>query len=249
MKLIVLGSGTCVPSLKRNASGYYLEATGLNILIDCGNGVLLQLERAGKSYKNIDAVFITHTHPDHVSDLVAVLHATLAAPGLRRIKDLLLAGPEDFGSYYKKCVASCLSSPKTFGIDVTEVEDKFMLGDLQVFAAPSVHSAQGFAYRFEAEGKSVVITGDSDYDRGLVDLSRNADLLIADCSYPDSLKVAGHMTPSECGRLAAQARVKRLLLSHIYPGDYEDSILLEECMKVFGGDVSLAEDLMEIDLS
>ena len=70
MKLIVLGSGTCVPSLKRSAPAYYLEAEGKQILIDCGGGTLLQLEKIGKSYKDIDAVFITHTHPDHIADLM-----------------------------------------------------------------------------------------------------------------------------------------------------------------------------------
>jgi ribonuclease BN (tRNA processing enzyme) len=248
VKLIVLGSGTCVPSLKRNAPGHYLETAGLNILIDCGNGVLLQLERAGKSYRNIDAVFITHAHPDHVSDLVAFLHATLATPGFKRNKNLFLIGPTGFEAIYKKCIAPFLRTSNEFRTQVIGIEDKYSLGEMRVFSTPSVHSAQGVAYRFEAEGKSVVITGDSDYDRGLVDLSRNADVLIADCSYPDSLKVVGHMTPSECGRLAVNARVKRLVLSHIYPGEYDDSIFLAECRKVYGGRLTLAEDLMEIDL-
>ena len=69
MKLIVLGSGTCVPSLKRNAPGYYIEAEDYRILVDCGSGTLLQLERAGRNYKDLDAVFITHRHPDHFADL------------------------------------------------------------------------------------------------------------------------------------------------------------------------------------
>ena len=78
MKLIILGSGTCVPSLKRSAPGYYLHAEDWQALVDCGSGTLLQLERAGKSYKDIDAVFITHGHPDHFADLMPLVHALLA---------------------------------------------------------------------------------------------------------------------------------------------------------------------------
>ena len=68
MQLIVLGSGTTVPSALRNAAGYYLAVHNQEFLIDCGSGVLVQLERTGKSYRTLDAVFITHTHPDHIGD-------------------------------------------------------------------------------------------------------------------------------------------------------------------------------------
>ncbi len=63
------------------------------------------------------------------------------------------------------------------------------------------------------------------------------------------MKVAGHLTPSECGRIAKEAHVKNLILSHIYPGDYTATDLLNECKSVFDGDVVVAEDLMEFDIS
>jgi ribonuclease BN (tRNA processing enzyme) len=69
MKLIVLGSGTGVPSLVRNAPGYFTEALGQELLLDCGSGTLLQMERVGKRYHTLDAVLMTHTHPDHIGDL------------------------------------------------------------------------------------------------------------------------------------------------------------------------------------
>lgn len=133
MKLIVLGSGTCVPSLKRNAPGYYLEAAGLQILVDCGSGTLLQLERAKKSYKDIDAVFITHTHPDHISDLISLIHANRATPNYKREKDLRIVGPEGLKKFYDRYIASCVKSPKTFHINVVEIEDKLDLGHIHVF--------------------------------------------------------------------------------------------------------------------
>ncbi|HHN65197.1 MAG TPA: ribonuclease Z, partial [Nitrospirae bacterium] len=80
MQLLILGSGTCVPSLQRNAPGYLLELEGMRVLVDCGSGILLQLERAGRSYRDIDAVFITHSHPDHISDLMPLIHALIATP-------------------------------------------------------------------------------------------------------------------------------------------------------------------------
>jgi ribonuclease BN (tRNA processing enzyme) len=93
-----------------------------------------------------------------------------------------------------------------------------------------------------------VITGDSDYDDKLVDLARDADIIIADCSYPDSMKVSGHMIPKECGLLAKNAGVKKLVLSHIYSDPSPDEERIAESRAVFDGEVVLAEDLMEFDI-
>lgn len=248
MRLIVLGSGTCVPSLKRNAPGYYLNVSDKEILIDCGSGTLLQLEKAGKSYKSIDAVFITHTHPDHISDLVPFIQALLATPGFKREKDILIVGPNGLKGFYERCIASFVRSPKTFHCEILEIKDKLDLDYLFVFSIKTVHTENSIAYRFEVEGKSVIFTGDCDFDQQLIKFSENADLLVMDCSFPDSLKVRGHLTPKECGLIAESAKVKVLLLSHIYPTSYPDDLRLMECRRFFNGEVRLAEDLMEIKI-
>jgi ribonuclease BN (tRNA processing enzyme) len=248
MNLIILGSGTCVPSLKRNAPGYYLEVFDKKILIDCGNGTVLQLEKAGKSYKDIDAVFITHTHPDHISGLMPFIHALLATPGFKREKDLLIIGPRGLKKFYESCINHVMKIPKSFTINAIEIEDKLDLGYLHVFSKKTVHSENSIAYRFEDEEKSVVITGDCDYDEGIVEFSKDVDLLIIDCSFPDAMKVAGHLTPKECGLVAKKAKVKKLILSHLYPTSYTDSERLKECKVIFDGNVLLAEDLMEVNI-
>jgi ribonuclease BN (tRNA processing enzyme) len=248
MRFIVLGSGTCVPSLKRNAPGYFLEVSQRSIFVDCGSGTLLQLERTGRSYRDLDAVFITHTHPDHVSDLMPLIHALGGTPEFRREKDLLIVGPPGMEKFYERCLCSVMRKSRTFHIEIIEMEDKLDLGYTHVLASRTVHSAQSFAYRFSDGERSVVISGDCDYDEGLIELSQNTDLLVLDCSYPEALKEAGHLSPKECGRIARKARVKRLLLSHLYPTPYPDEIRLEECRVEFKGKVSMAEDLMEIDL-
>ncbi len=248
MKLIVLGSGTCVPSLIRNAPGYYLEAEDHQILVDCGSGTLLQLEKAGKSYKYVDAVFITHRHPDHFADLMPLIQALIATPEFRREKDLFIIAPGGFIVYYEKAIASILGKPKDFTVTLIEIEDKLDFGPFHIFTEKTVHSSDSIAYRFEYGGKSIVFTGDADYDQGVIALAQNADLLIADCSFPDSQKAKGHLTSKECGFVAAKAGVKKLLLSHLYPSEISDDERLRECKAVFEGEVVLAEDLMEIEI-
>jgi len=237
-----------VPSLKRNAPGYYLEVFDKKILADCGNGTILQLEKAGKSYKDIDAVFITHTHPDHISGLMPFIHALLATPNFKRGKDLLIVGPRGLKKFYESCISHVMKKPKSFTIDAIEIEDKLDLGYLHVFSKKTVHSENSIAYRFEDGGKSIVITGDCDYDEGIVELSQDVDLLIIDCSFPDAMKVPGHLTPKECGLVAKKAKAKKLILSHLYPSSYPDSEKIKECRVVFDGDVLLAEDLMEVNV-
>ena len=73
MLLKILGSGTCMISLKRSSPANYLKIGEKQILVDCGPGTLTQLEKAGVPYKDIDMVFITHYHIDHISDLDALI--------------------------------------------------------------------------------------------------------------------------------------------------------------------------------
>ena len=248
MRCIILGSGTCVPSLKRNAPGYYLEAEGCRVLVDCGSGTLLQLERAGRSYREIDAVFITHKHPDHFADLMPLIQAQMATPKFTRTKDLHVICPEAFLDYYEKAIASVLGRPAGFAVRTEAARKKMDFGPFHILTAHAVHSPDSISYRFEHGGKSLVFTGDADYDQGIIALAQGADLLVADCSFPDSLKVPGHLSAKECGMVAQQAGVKQLVLSHIYPADTPDEDRLKESREAFGGTVILAQDLLAIDV-
>jgi len=248
IKLTVLGSGTCVPSIKRNAPGYLLEAAEFRALVDCGSGTLLQLEKAGRSYREIDAVFITHRHPDHFADLIPLVQALLATPNYKREKDIFIIAPEGFREYYNMTVGSLLSGAILDFIRIVEIHNKLDLGPFHVLTAKTVHSQDSIAYRFEHNGKTVVFTGDADYDQGIIDLSKGADLLIADCSFPDEMKTKGHLCSRECGLIAEKAGVKKLVLSHIYPDDSPDIERVTESGKTFGGEIILAEDLMELEI-
>ena len=99
MQLTILGSGTCVPSLKRSSPANFLKIKDKNILIDCGVGTLRQLLKAKLGYRALDIVFITHFHPDHISELDALIQALLWTPGFNRQKDLFLVGPIGFKKY------------------------------------------------------------------------------------------------------------------------------------------------------
>ena len=110
------------------------------------------------------------------------------------------------------------------------------------------HMSESVGYRIEfKDGKSMVISGDTDYCKNLVDLAFEADLLVIECSFPDGKKIEGHLTPALAGRIGLESRCKRLLLTHLYPiCDQFD--ILKQCEKVYKGEIILGEDLMRISI-
>jgi ribonuclease BN (tRNA processing enzyme) len=250
MKLIILGSGTGVPLLHRHSPGYYVETENYQFQVDCGSGSMRQLEHAGKSYKTLDAVFFTHTHPDHIGDLIPLIHALKVTPGFRREKPLNLFGPPGFAEFFNNFVAPVVKLPKHFSIAVQEVTRGFEVADLRGLTTPTVHSdyLNSVAYRFEQANRSLTLSGDCDYDSGIIALSREADLAVLDCSFPHALKVEGHLSATQCGEIAEQAGVKRLILSHLYPVSVAQDTRLAEARAACAAEVQLAEDLLEIEL-
>ncbi len=216
--------------------------------MDCGSGTLRQLLRVQTSCTEVDSVFITHIHPDHIGDLIPLIHALKIGWGARRERPLELFGPPGFRAYYANCVAPVARPPRHFEIRIDEVGNNFAWRGLEVVTVPTVHSDQvaSVAYRFNTANESLVISGDCDYEPGLVSIGHQADIMVIDCSFPDALKIAGHCSASECGRVAAEARVRHLLLSHLYPVPPMQDTRLAEARAACDSRVSMACDLMTI---
>ena len=252
MEAIILGSGTCVPSLRRAGPGACLRTSQYNIMIDSAAGTLRQLVSAGINYDEVDIILYTHLHPDHVTEIIPYLFATKYAPGFQRNKPVLIMGGEGFKAFLdslQACFGQWLM-PKQGAVVIDEfpvaMPASVQMPPLIIKSAPTKHTPQSLAYRIEDEnGKSAVFSGDTDYCEELIELAYQADLLVIECAAPEGYKVEGHLTPSECGRIAAKAEVKKLILTHFYPlCDQHD--LITPCKKFYGGEVVLAEDLMVI---
>jgi ribonuclease BN (tRNA processing enzyme) len=257
MELIILGSGTGVPSLTRGPPGFLVKAENQSILLDGGSGTLVRMLQAGVTYKDLDAVLYTHIHPDHCADLVPLLFACKYQEEPRQ-KDLLIIGGsrrwpfgQGFRNYFEglRWVHGSWIEPQTFRILVREVAaDEVTIGDLRVTALPLDHMPESVGYRITSpQGRSLVYSGDTDYCPNIVELARGADLLILECSFPEGRKVPGHLTPALAGRIAHEAECKRLCLTHFYPPcDHAD--IKEASRQVFKGEVILAEDMMRITI-
>ena len=127
-------------------------------------------------------------------------------------------------------------------------ESEAASGDFSMAVAPVAHNPESLAYRITGQdGKSIVYSGDTDYSDNLIALARGADLLICESAFPVELKVPGHLTPPEAGRIAAAADVGALVLTHFYP-ECDEVDMAAQCRQTWSGPLFLAEDLMKIDL-
>jgi ribonuclease BN (tRNA processing enzyme) len=242
----VLGSGTGVPCLERCGPGYFIRIGRTTALVDCGNGAVHQLLRAGEQVAGLDAVFVTHAHADHISDLVPLIHALILDP--ERSKPLRIIGPDGFSDLCQRLILPLTGVPDSFEIRVADASKRFTWAECQVLTTSTVHSRRlaSVAYRFEYRQRSVVFSGDTDDDLDLSIFAQGADLLVLDCSFTDAMKAEGHLAAGECGRLAARASARRVLLSHIYAGTEPAELRIEQCKTYYSGPVQLAEDLMEL---
>ncbi len=249
LALTVLGSGAGVPLPDRACAGYWVQAPGFSALVDCGSGTLRRLVEHGGDYRALDAVFITHVHSDHVGELPLLVHALRATPGYRHVRPLHLFGPPGFPAFFDAHVGA-LAPTKALDLRVAEAAARQVVHGVEVRSAPTVHSPRlpSRAYRFSHAGRAAVLTGDAELDPALVDFARGADLLIADCSFPDALKIPGHMAGSECGRLAREAGVGQLVLSHLYPLEARHETRLAEARAAGAGHVVLAHDGLRLAL-
>jgi len=250
MEITVVGSGTVVPRLARRQSCVVVEAGGETCAFDLGSGAVRGMVRAGLDPFRVDRVFFTHFHPDHTVDVVPLMFAFMYGAEQQREKPFHLYGPEPFRKFFD---------------GITTVWGEWMLGDystgiselphtcpspldLPGFGlswAPAEHRPESIAYRLEGENGAFVYTGDTEYAETVVELARGAHTLLIECSFPDDLPVPSHLTPSGVARIAREAGVGRVVLTHVYPrADALD--LVEEVGRGYEGEVLVARDGMKI---
>lgn len=251
MRVTILGSGTGEPSVKRASPGLVVSVGKENLLFDLGPGSLRRAREAGFTFLDIDRIFFTHFHVDHVSDLAPLFFAC-NNPRLPRTEALPIYGPRGLKAFYTGLLGLYGDQIDTKGyytLDLHELGEEEIRTEYCTIRTRSLpHTESSLGYRIEGpDGRTAVYSGDTDYCANLVDLARSADLLILESAFPNSYKVEGHLTPLEAGRPAKEAGAKRLLLIHLYP--LCDSVdVMAECRDVFGGEIMIAEDLMRIDV-
>ena len=250
----ILGSGTCVPSLERSSCSVMLEVGGARLLFDSGPGTIRRLLRANTTIFQVDYIFYSHFHPDHSAELVPFIFSTKYPDmGQRQTVLTIIAGNgfADFfaglRSVYGKWIELDPGLMQIIELN-NQSADSIQMKGFAVQSAPVEHNPESIAYRITSQGGySVVYSGDTDYSENLIELSKDADILICESALPDDLHLKGHLTPSLAGDIATRAGVKKLILTHFYP-ECEQTDIKKECRKTYDGTLVLAEDLMRIEV-
>jgi len=279
-RVILLGTkgGPRVGEAGRSNPSTLILVEDVPYVVDCGSGVSRQLMSAGVSLNRLRYIFITHHHSDHNLEYGPLLYNAwitglplqvdaYGPAGLRKMT-------EDFFNYQKfdidtRIVDEGRPDPRKVVVahdfnkpGLVMQNDKVKVTSCLVRHPPI---KQAYAYRFDAQDRSVVVSGDTAFSPELADFATGAHVLVHEVMYlpgvealikrlPNAKRLrehlmAAHTLPEDVGRVAERAGVGTLVLSHFVPGDdasITDEQWAEGARKHFKGRIVVGKDLMEI---
>ncbi|MDQ4059675.1 MAG: MBL fold metallo-hydrolase [Pseudomonadota bacterium] len=279
LELVLLGTkGGPRPGGPRSNPGYVFLVDGTPYVVDCGPGVPHQLVRAGVALPSIRRIFITHHHSDHNAEYGNVFFLAWASglrdkvktygpPPIKRMTEL-------FWELNRYDVEIRIADegrvdPRPL-VEATEFDGPGVIYQdekVRVTAALVNHPPviPAFAYRFDTRDRSIVFSGDTTADDRLIALARGADVLVHEVLYVPGVDkmlarvpnaatlkehlIASHTPTYDLGRVAREAQVKTLVLTHLVPGDdltITDEMWTADVRKDFAGEIIVGQDLMVV---
>jgi ribonuclease BN (tRNA processing enzyme) len=246
MKITVLGSCGAWPAAGEACSGFLVEHDGFRLLVDAGYATLPRLLRHTPA-EAIDAVLISHGHPDHCADLNPLLRARTLRPD--RPEPLPLHAPPGALD-----AVLALDEPgmldDSYVLREIDIGESFEVGPFSVATRLLPHWLPNAGMRIAADGRTLAYTGDTGPSPEVVALARDADLLIAEATYAEQVPdghAADLSSASLAGRQAADAGAARLLLTHLWPGT-DPAVARAAAGNAFRGSVDVATSGLSVDL-
>lgn len=238
MQLRVLGSSGTAPAPGNPASGYLVRTDSTTLWLDAGPGTYMRLLEIVPP-DAIDAVLLSHMHPDHCTDLFALFQglkyvtaAEAAVPVVapdgtrRRIEGFLQAGADH-------AIFDVLA------IHEAQPGDSFVFGDIAVTAQAAHHSVAALAFRMEAGSATLGYTGDTGPSDMVAAHLADVDVLLAEASLAVDDDYPFHLNGRTAAEMAQEARAKRLILTHI-PASRDPEATKAAAASTFAGEISLA---------
>ena len=270
MVVTLLGSGTPRPEVERGSSAVLVEVGTQKLLFDAGRDVARRIYQLGLDYNTIDKIFITHLHYDHIIGLPDLM---LSGWVFQRSKPIQLWGPvgsKHHVEHIQKAYRADIDLRKSHSnlphkgihIDVREITEGLVYTgkNLTVKAIQVDHGSvkPAFGYRVDYQGRSLVISGDTQYSEQIVKHAKNTDLLIHEIADASAalLKnnprlrsvMAYHTRPAELSRLLQQTHPRQTVLVHALIFGKDQTDVLSEIQSKYQGAVMFGEDLMAFDL-
>lgn len=243
----MLGASGAWPTADEPCSGFLVEHEGFRLLIDVGYATLPRLQRH-VPVGLLDAVVVSHCHPDHCADLNPLLRArALDDEPPPRLPVFALPGALDAVLALDR--RGMLDDAYT--LNPIKPGWRFGIGPFTLDARLLPHWVPNVGLRVTVGGATFAYTGDCGPDLGVIELAAGADLLIAEATYPDQLppgESSAYLTSArDAGLQAAQAGAGRLLLTHLWPGT-EPDLALQAAARGYSGDAAVAVSGLSIEL-
>jgi ribonuclease BN (tRNA processing enzyme) len=221
ISLTVLGTGTIAFSPTRSCAGYYVEAGTAKVLMDCGAGTTRRLAEMGIEWQGITHIALTHFHIDHHQDLPSILYGWRYGQLPPRSAPIDIIGPVGTRALLERLAAAYDPELLNLGYPVRIAElapgSSYDLGGAALGCTKVPHTPESMAYSITEGARRLVYSGDTAFDPSFAEWARGCDMLVLECSLPQSMAVPIHLTPEQCGELARLAEPGRLVLTHLYP--------------------------------
>ncbi|TBL79747.1 MBL fold metallo-hydrolase [Paenibacillus thalictri] len=237
MELTILGYWGGYPSAGGATAGYLITTDEGRILLDCGSGVMSRLA-AHTTVEQLDGVILSHLHYDHMADIGVLQYAAAGAIRNKRMsRKLSIFAPDE-----PAAMRHMLDDPHT---EMTAIEPGFRtrLAGADIQFAPVEHTVPCYAVKITCQGRTIVYSGDTAYCETLVELARDADLLLCEATILEGsghTTGQGHMNAVEAATVAHKANAKKLLLVHL-PCDARPDEMKRLACSVFHGPVLLPD--------
>jgi ribonuclease Z len=269
IEVTLLGTGTPRPSLERFGPSTLVQAKGRYFLFDSGRGATIRLTQAGVPLSQIEYVFLTHLHSDHISGLSDL---SLTSWIWQRPTTLKLTGPtgtENLAKHLNQAYEADFDyrtkntglNPKTFDIHGCEISSEGVIYEqdgitITAFLVDHHPVEPAYGYRIDYGDASVVISGDTTYSKNLIKYAENVDLLIHEVAAANppllvqnvrlNKVLSYHTTPEQAGKLFNLVQPKAAVYNHILLFGIDEESVLETTRSFFQGKVRIGHDLMKI---
>jgi ribonuclease Z len=270
VEVILLGTGTPVPSDERFGPATLVKVGGLNLLFDSGRGATIRLQQAGLTADQVEHVFLTHLHSDHISGLDDVW---ITGWIWQRTNPLGVWGPEGtsalMSNLHEAYAADISYRSENAGLDKSKTHVKstdisegiiFTQNGVTVKAFLVDHAPvkPAFGYRIEFGERVVVISGDTTYSKNLVEHSQDVDLLIHEITAaPKKLLernkrlqnvIAYHTTPNQLVDVLSATNPRMTILYHVLLFGITEEQVIKDIVDQYSGEVKMGADLMKISV-
>lgn len=269
--VVLLGTGYPRPDPDRAASSTAIVVGDKWFVVDAGRGATMRIAGTDLQYAKMRAVFLTHLHSDHTAGLPDLFNTSwqfgrktvplelYGPPGTKRLSKAMLDFFAEDIHLRRDVLERHPAAGATIRTHIVREGVVYDDGEVKVTAFAVDHKPvkHAFGYRFDAHGKSVVVSGDMRPNANLLRYARGADILVLEAYLPehfdrvDTPEVAArlksyHTSAEEAGEIAAAAGVKTLVLTHLIPAN-ADETFRERAARKFKGEILVGRDLMRIE--